>query len=263
MVEEFAALIVSGGPAHDFDATSTGLANLLTDHGTLARITTNVEHAFLSLVDPAEPGVDLVVVNALRWRMLAERYEPERAEHALSLTPAARAAFLTWLRQGGRLLAMHTAVICFDDWPEWGDTLGAAWEWGHSSHPPHGPVKVTVAPAALRLATLADAPIPASFVVHDEAYSWLDQRARFEPWLTVTADGVDQAQPAMWTHTIGDGQIVVDTLGHDLESIQHSEHRRWLAAGLHWLLHDSIVDIPTKRHAQSDAIAEGKNHASI
>jgi len=31
---------------------------------------------------------------------------------------------------GGGLLALHTAVICFDDWAGWKALLGGQWRWG-------------------------------------------------------------------------------------------------------------------------------------
>ena len=258
------ALIVSGGPTHDFDATSAELVALLADQGVASTITTDVEEAFVTL--GATTGTrslpHVLVVNALRWQMLADRYAHQRAEFAIALSPTARSAFERWLGDGGRLLAMHTAVICFDDWPEWGDALGAAWQWDHSSHPPYGPIRVAEAPGAPLHAHRGAGKQPAgAFVLADEAYSCLDHRVPLDPWLTVTADGVEDPQPAMWARQVDRGRVFVDTLGHDIESLRHPDHRAWLAIGLRWLLQDGADCAPAEPLPPTVSNQEGPNHA--
>src|SRR4051812_24723470 len=196
------AVVVTGGPTHDFPATTGCLAQLLAAEGLSAEVHEDVDTALTAL-----PGAALLVVNALRWTMRGagtpERYRVLAEHLGTSPSAAARAAFAAHLARGGGLLAMHTATICFDDWPEWAAALGGAWRWGRSSHPPLGELDVTVGrPAHPLVAGLAD------FSVVDERYSDLEHLHVVEPLLV--ADG----QPLLWAREHGGGRVVYDALGH-------------------------------------------------
>ena len=137
------AVVISGGLTHDFPATTACLATLLAEQGIDAVVHEDVEAGLRSL-----SGAALLVVNALRWTMTGpatpDRYRDLAATAGASPSPAARAAVAEHLHGGGGLLGMHTASICFDDWPEWGEALGGVWVWGRSSHPPLGTARVGV-----------------------------------------------------------------------------------------------------------------------
>ncbi len=219
------AVVLSGGPTHDFPATTGCLADLLRGEGIAADVHEDVDEGLLAL-----PGAGLLVVNALRWTMLAhgtpERYRSRAAAEGTSPCPAARAALADHLRAGGGLLAMHTASICFDDWPGWADALGAAWEWGRSSHPPLGELAVTVAaPDHPLVAGLAD------FTVVDERYSDLVPAAGPGPGRPLlVADG----QPLLWARRHGGGRVVYDALGHHPPSYAVPEHREIVRRAIRW-----------------------------
>jgi hypothetical protein len=142
MNREYTQLILTGGIFHDFEASAQALAAVLAPLGITSRIEPDMEAGLGSLVDSP---VDLVTVNALRWEMIGEKYDPYRETEAYSPSPTARAALSTYLAQGGALLGLHTASICFSDWPEWTALLGGHWVWGTSWHPQ--PEAVTVAPS--------------------------------------------------------------------------------------------------------------------
>ncbi len=265
------AVIVSGGPTHDFPATSACLADLLAACGLTAEIHTDVEAAFRAL-----PGAALLVVNALRWTMTApgtpDRYRRHAAADGVSPSPQARAALAAHLAGGGGLLAMHTAVICFDDWPEWHQALGARWVWGRSNHPPLGPdIHVRAAPGH----HLTDG-IPA-FALVDEVYSDLDLHPGITPllsaippappppstppppasppvpspaevggppttqeggpWATdrLSAPSDRPAQPLFWAREHAGGRVVYDALGHHVPSYQVPVHREILSRAIRWL----------------------------
>src|SRR3712207_4426061 len=110
------AVIVSGGVAHDFPATSAELARVLAEAGFAATVTEDVEAALTGLAAPVPGPRPLVVLDLLRWTMRVERYAHLRERWSLSLSAAARAALLGHVRSGGGLLAVHGASICFDDW---------------------------------------------------------------------------------------------------------------------------------------------------
>lgn len=162
-------------------------------------------------------GIDLFVLNTLRWRMLGARYDSARCEHAYATTPDTARSIDSWVRAGGRVLACHGAPICFDDWPGWGDLLGARWVWGESSHPPLGEVDVRVASVDHPLVEgLAD------WVITDECYGFLDHTVPIEPLLVGRHAEVDH--PLLWEHRPGAGHVVVSLLGHGPESFDHPAH---------------------------------------
>jgi type 1 glutamine amidotransferase len=218
------ALILSGGIFHDFSTTSAFLADLARHRGLDVEITEDVEAGLRTLA-----GVDLLVVNALRWRMEGKRYEPYRRRWAYSPSEEAREAVDRHLREGRGLLAIHTAVICFDDWPEWGDLLGARWRWGTSCHPPLGRVRVQVHRDAHPLVEGIE-----SFEVEDEVYSFLEHRAQLAPLVVGEHGGA--SQPLLWAREGPVGRVVVDTLGHDLTSLSVPEHRTIIDRAMRWLL---------------------------
>lgn len=223
------AVVLSGGPTHDFPATSACLAVLLAEEGIDPEVHTDVEDAFRAL-----PGAELVVVNALRWTMTSpgtpDRYRQRAGADGVSPSPAARAALAEHLRGGGGVLGMHTAAICFDDWPQWADALGGAWVWGRSSHPPLGPpVRVQVD----RGHTLG--PGIGDFSIVDEVYGDLDRRAGLTDLLSAPQPGSPgPAQPLLWTREHGGGRVVYDALGHHPASYEVPEHREILRRAIRW-----------------------------
>ena len=218
-------LIISGGLFHDFEATSTALATLLAPLGIRSTISEDPEAALAALGDG---GYAMLTVNALRWPMDGEKYAPWREEWALSLSEKSRRALSGFVHEGGGLLGLHAASICFGDWPGWRDLLGGMWRWDKSYHPPPGPVAVqpTAAGRALGLQP---------FQVTDERYSDLDLAEGIET-LLVAQDERGEEQPMVWRQQFGAGRVACDLLGHDPESLNvpaHAEMLRNLAA---WVL---------------------------
>ena len=217
------AVVLTGGPTHDFPATTGCLSTLLGEQGLVAEPYEDVDDGLRAL-----PGAPLLVVNALRWTMRGpgtpERYRVRADDEGVSPAPSARAALAEHLAAGGGVLAMHTAVICFDDWPEWAAALGGAWRWGRSSHPPLGEMAVRVAaPGHPLVAGLAD------FTVVDERYSDLDRGPDPAPPL-LEAEGM----PLLWAREHGRGRVVYDALGHHPASYAVPEHREIVRRAIRW-----------------------------
>lgn len=219
-------LVLTGGIGHPFADAAPALGDVLAEAGVLSTITDDIEGGLEEL----ERGAfDLVTVYALRWRMLgSEKYAPHRDRWAFSLSPAGRRRLARFVADGGGLLGLHTALICFDDWLEWKALLGGAWVWGRSAHPPRGPV--TLRPTGHSHPIIAGLP---PFTVTDEAYGDFDLDAGVEPLATVEAgDGVPW--PALWARSVGRGRAVADTLGHDRATLEHPVHRQILARSALW-----------------------------
>ncbi|HXV94687.1 MAG TPA: ThuA domain-containing protein [Pseudonocardia sp.] len=233
------AVVLSGGLTHDFPATTGCLSAVLEAEGLTPEVHTRVDDALLAL-----PGAALFVVNALRWTMTGEatpaRYRELAATEGASPSPAARDALAAHLRRGGGVLGMHTASICFDDWPGWGEVLGGAWVWGRSHHPPLGPpVRVRIAGEHEIVAGLDD------FTVVDEVYGGLDLRPGLVPLVTARQPagpdtGPDSipdtttAHPLLWAREHGGGRVVYDALGHHPPSYEVPEHREIVRRAVRW-----------------------------
>ncbi len=218
------ALIYTGGINHPFPEAAPALASILSDAGLAPCVTFELAE-WLAWVSADTSA--LLVVYALRWSMTQdEKYAPDRERWAMSMPPSARRAITDHIASGGGLLGLHTASICFDDWSEWGDVLGAAWQWGRSYHPLLGPVQAYLDTAHPLARGLAD------FGLIDEVYS--EQRvaagAEVFGWAeTVGAESPRTGrQPAVWTHRYGAGRVAYDSLGHDVASLEHPIHRRLL-----------------------------------
>jgi uncharacterized protein len=219
-------VILTGGHTHPFATSAPALAALLAEHGIDSAVEFDPEAA-IARVTQARPA--LLTVYALRWTMRqGDKYAPHRARWGFSLSSHARAAVEGHAARGGGILALHTAIICFDDWPVWKDILGGRWEWGRSSHPPYGPVEAR--PDTGEHPLLSGLP---AFGLDDEAYGNLDMGHGVRPLMHVRAAGGDW-QPALWTHGFGTGRVVVDTLGHDAGAFAHPVHRRIVARAALW-----------------------------
>lgn len=174
-------------------------------------------------------GVDVLVVDALFWRMIGHAYDPWREQWAYSPPAATRVAITDFVGNGGGLVALHTAVICFDDWPEWGDIVGGSWQWGVSSHPVFGRVVAEV---------VADHPVTAgigsSFELHDEVYGDLRVRSDVDVLAVAKRTSADVDQPVVWTHRYGLGRVVYNGFGHDAASIAHPMNAQILTQAVEW-----------------------------
>jgi uncharacterized protein len=179
-------------------------------------------------VAPVVAGVDLVVVHTCRFLMLDARYtEAQRAEFRYHTPEPVRAALVSHVAAGRPLLALHTAPLCFDDWPEWAGLVGARWDWERSNHPPPG--EFVVRPT--------DHPVVAGlepFTVIDELYRFVEPAAGAEVVATaVDAEGV--THPTAWLQHAGPARVAYDSLGHDERSLRNEAHRALLARLLAWL----------------------------
>lgn len=223
-------LLISGGPGHDFAASSAALADVLVPAGITSVITEDPRAAIARLEAP-NGGIDMVTVNALRWRMEIERYRDARRSWAFELTDHEAATLDGFVRRGGALLAAHTAVICFDAEPRWAALLGATWDWDRSSHPALGTARIEPTEAGRHHPITAGV---AAFSTTDEVYRSLRHHDAIEPLLTSTQDGV--AHPVLWARTLGNGRVVTDLLGHDAAAMAHTDHAHVLRQSARWLL---------------------------
>ncbi|WP_018332060.1 ThuA domain-containing protein [Actinomycetospora chiangmaiensis] len=223
------AVVLSGGLTHDFPATTSCLLAELDSVGLNADVHTDVDAALGAL-----PGAALLVVNALRWTMtgpeVPERYRAQADAQGASPSSEARAAFDAHLAAGGGVLAMHTAPICFDDWPAWADALGARWVWGRSQHPPLGPpVDVEVCGEHEIVTGIG------RFTIVDEVYGDLEFRRSVTPLLQAPQPDDDgRVMPLLWAREHGAARVVYDALGHHAPSYEVPEHAAIVRRAIAW-----------------------------
>ena len=76
-------LILCGGIFHEFHASSDELARVLSPLGIESVVEDDIEAGLAAL---AEGSFELLTVNALRWQMQGEKYDPYRDEWAMTLS---------------------------------------------------------------------------------------------------------------------------------------------------------------------------------
>lgn len=222
------AVIFTGGINHPFETSAPALAEILRGAGFATRVSFAIEETCADL--RANPRA-LLVVHALRWTMTQhEKYAPDRAQWAFATSHDVRETIQAHVAHGAGLLALHTASICFDDWPGWPQLLGGGWQWGRSFHPPPAPVRMHLAPSHILTRGLGD------FLVTDELYSeqQIAPGSEICGWLSPGTQTENAAQPAVWTHHYGKGRVVYDALGHDAESLRQPTHSRLIQRAALW-----------------------------
>jgi uncharacterized protein len=227
-----ANLVISGGPLHDFPATSAAIVEILAGAGVHSTVIDDPRAALALLADRPHAW-DLVTVNGLHCQLGADRHAHLRDRWSFRLDEAESATLDQHVRAGGGLLACHTAALCFDGDPRWAACIGATWNWERSSHPPLGPAQVEPTAAAARHPITAGI---AGFTTSDEIYGFLDEAPDLVPLLTSTHGGT--RHPVLWARTLGSGRVVTDLLGHDLAAVSHPDHREILRRAARWLTAD-------------------------
>ncbi|MGI9624937.1 MAG: ThuA domain-containing protein [Acidimicrobiales bacterium] len=210
------AVALVGGWAHPADQTGPAVTDMLESIGFAPTLVDHPDGLPEVLADQ-----DLLVIHGCFFQMLDDRYTPEqREEFSYLSTSRFREAISGWVAAGRPVLAMHTAVLCFDDWDAWPAIAGAQWDWARSYHPPLEEVEVH----------MADDPRTAGlegFTVSDERYTNLVLLPDVDVVATASSDGV--IEPAAWIHRAGSAPVVYDALGHDARSLGHSGHRALVA----------------------------------
>jgi len=229
-------LLLTGGIYHDFASSARTLAELLNEVGVASDITMDIGAGLDRL---PQGGYDLLTVYALRWSMPQAKFDDQRDAWAFSLTSAQRAAIAAHVGAGRGLLVLHTGAICFDDWPRWRELVGAGWTWGHSFHPPHGPVNVRLSGVPHPITEGLEA-----FDFDDEAYNLMDLSPGLEPLVQVKAAAQDSWSPCLWARDIGPARMVFDALGHDSASFNHPIHRQIVQRSALWTLKQPLA--PTR-----------------
>ncbi|MFI8520652.1 ThuA domain-containing protein [Streptomyces sp. NPDC085481] len=152
------------------------------------------------------------------------------------LTDAGRAAFETYVRGGGGLLAVHAAANAEPDWPFYGALLGTRFD----GHPEIQPGTVCVDDPAHPAA----AHLPARWEWTDEWYNFTANPRATGVHVLARADetryrggtlGADH--PLVWCREAAQdrGRVLFTALGHASEAYADPAFRAHLAGALHWV----------------------------
>ena len=227
-------LLIAGGVHHPVENSAPSVKSILARSGIETDVVEDVEEGCRML---ARGTYDLLTFGAIRFRMQAPQYEQYRARWALDFSEAGRSAIREHVGRGKPLLALHAAIISFDNWPEWGEILGGRWVWGQSGHPPFGAVDV-------RFSREAASPLTSQlpdFQCNDEVYGGLwvspDVKPLAEARALAAADGKPGPwMPVLWAREWQGGRVVYDALGHDSASLEHPVHQRLMTRAALWAL---------------------------
>ncbi len=202
-------LLLSGQNNHDWKTTTPALHAILTQSGRFAvEVTEHPEHITATALAPYH----VIVGNWNAWGDAPVKQWP----------PAARDAFLDFLRQGRGYVSIHAGSSSFYDWPDYQQIGGMFWNLDVTSHGPPHEFTVTFP---------HDHPVTRGldpFRTRDEL--WL--RPGVHPAAQVIALADDQ--PLAATTALGQGRGFALLLGHSAEFMQNPGFQTLLLRGAEW-----------------------------
>lgn len=214
-------LILSGGVAHDYARTSPMLAAMLAQDGVESVISDDLH----VLGSHELQQCHLLTLNCVWWTcsQTPEWYEEWRRE----LSAESRQGLSAFFRSGKGLMALHAATICFDDFPEYAEALGARWEWGVSTHAPLQEQPMRIADSGHPITQgLAD------FRIFDELYTDPVLTSPIRPLVVAHWNGKDH--PMLWARSHGNTRVCYNALGHGPEAFEHPTNQVLLRRGALW-----------------------------
>ncbi|MEU6097232.1 ThuA domain-containing protein [Streptomyces sp. NPDC047079] len=148
------------------------------------------------------------------------------------LTPGGRARLAAFVEGGGGFAGVHAAACTEEDWPYYGELLGARF----ARHPAYQPGKVLVEDRGHPVT----AHLPAVWDFTDE---WYDFRSSPRGGVRVLASadessyqggGMGEDHPLVWCRGQGAGRVFYTALGHACEAYADPAFRAHLLGGIRW-----------------------------
>jgi type 1 glutamine amidotransferase len=219
-------LILSGGVAHDYAKTSPMVQDILSEKG--------IESDIVTKMDLVEDGslqqYDMLTLNCIRWTCSQpEVPEKWREEWTSYLSDSAKQNLLAFLNDGKGLLALHAATICFDDWPEFKEVLGAWWDWGHSGHSPFREHTFRVNTGAHKITEGIN-----DFETVDELYT--DPRITDSVSPLIEGEWEGKLHPMLWVREYGSARVCYNAFGHDHQAFENQTNRLLVQRCAAWVL---------------------------
>lgn len=147
--------------------------------------------------------------------------------HHETLSAAALENLEGFVRQGGGLLAVHSASASFKQEERYFAILGGRFR-------EHGPIELfRVQPATPQDEVFREA---AAFSVTDELYRHeYDPDNRVHFYTAVDTTTGTEREPVVWTRSYGHGRVCYCALGHTAATIRHTQVQQILQRGLTWV----------------------------
>ncbi|UCG46106.1 MAG: ThuA domain-containing protein [Phycisphaerales bacterium] len=208
-------LVVTGidHPAHNWRQTAPALADVLRRD---RRLDVNVVEEPRFLDSPQLKDYDVIVLHFMDW----ERPDPG---------PKARENLRQFVNDGKGLFVVHFACGAFQDWPEFVNLAGRAWDPKLRAHDPRGPFGVTI--------TDAEHPITRgmeSFETNDELYTCLAGRRPVQMLATARSKVDGKDYPMAFVFNYGKGRVYHNALGHDVKAITNPPVAELFRRGCAW-----------------------------
>jgi uncharacterized protein len=154
-------------------------------------------------------------------------------------TEAHKAAFREFVQSGRPILAFHSGILSYNDWPEYGQLLGYRWEQGITDHTLYAEWKVTTKSSHPIVRGIPD------YQVIDELYYNVQVEAGMNQEMHAYAEfGPEQTRPAKFPmvisgvggRTVGAGKTAYLANGHSLQTFECSALPPLWINTLSWLL---------------------------
>ncbi|GGV72283.1 Crp/Fnr family transcriptional regulator [Streptomyces griseoloalbus] len=148
------------------------------------------------------------------------------------LTPPGRERLAAYVEAGGGFVGVHAAACTEDDWPYYGDLLGARFDRHPALQPGRAVIEDRGHPATRHL--------PPVWHFTDEWYDFrTNPRGRVR--VLVRADessydggGMGDDHPLAWCRDQGEGRVFYTALGHAAEAYADADFRAHLLGGITW-----------------------------
>lgn len=145
-----------------------------------------------------------------------------------------RAAFESYIQQGGGFVGVHSAADTEYDWPWYGELVGAYFD----GHPPVQEGRIEIVdgehPSTEHLAD--------QWIHTDEWYSYRDVYEGINVLLNLDEESYDlgdtpamgEQHPIAWYHEYDGGRAWYTGLGHTVDAYQDDDFRQHLLGGIKW-----------------------------
>jgi|GEM_PF-1691095 len=153
---------------------------------------------------------DLFVLNSCLWT---------GSGHTIS--QAAKEAFLRHLDAGKGVVAMHSSIANWDDWPEFGDLVGAVWSWSKENGSKHSSPDSVFTIELLDSHPLLEG-VPSTFEVTDEMY--YDLAMAQGNHVIARTTGAFGGHPMVWHRRSGNSKVAAIMIGHDVRACSHPQY---------------------------------------
>ena len=208
-------LVVTGidHPAHNWRQTAPALADVLRRD---PRLDVNVVEEPQFLASPQLKDYDVVVLHFMDWQ------KPDPG-------PEARENLRRFVNNGKGLFLVHFACGAFQDWPEFVNLAGRAWDPKLRAHDPRGPFGVTITDTGHPITRGME-----SFETSDELYTCLAGRRPVKMLATARSKVDGKDYPMAFVFNYGKGRVYHNVLGHDVKAITNPPVAELFRRGCAW-----------------------------